>query len=79
MPAVKQKPRARTATGGEATPFLPRNDAARTKNEAGDPFPKSRDGVDANAAHEAELALQIALANKVLRNNRKLLRMLADR
>ena len=77
MPAVKNNPRA--ATGGETTPYRPRNDAAHMKNKAGDPLPYAPDGGDANAAHEAELALQIALAEKVLRKNRKLLRMLADR
>lgn len=79
MPAVKQKPRARPATGVETAPFRPRNDAAHTKSKASDPLPKAPDGGDADAAHEAELALQIALANKVLRKDRKLLRMLADR
>ena len=79
MPALKQKPRTRAATGGETTTFRPRNDAVRTKNKAGDPLPKAPDGGDADAAHEAELALQIALANKVLHKHRNLLRMLADR
>ena len=79
MPAVKQKPRTRVATGVETAPFRPGNDAARAKNKAGDPLPKAPDGGNADAAHEAELALQIALAEKVLRKDRKLLRMLADR
>lgn len=78
MPAVKQKPRARAATGVETAP-RPRNDSAHTKNKASDPLPKAPDGGDADSAHEAELALQIALAEKVLRKDRKLLRMLADR
>lgn len=79
MPAVKQKPSSRDATGGGTTPFRPGSDAMRAKNKAGDPFPKAPDGGDANAAHEAELALQIALAKEVLHKHRKLLRMLADR
>ena len=79
MPAVNQKPRTRAATGVETTPFRPGNDAARTKNKAGDPLPKAPDGGDANAAHEAEFAFQIALANKVLDKHRNLLHMLADR
>ena len=77
MPAAKNNPCA--ATGGKTTPYRPRNDTAHMKNKAGDPLPNALDGGDANAAHEAELALQIALAEKVLRKDRKLLRMLADR
>lgn len=79
MPAVGKNPRARAATGGETIPFRPKNDDARRKNKAGEPFPKDPDGGDPNAVHEAEFALQIALANKVLHKHCNLLRMLANR
>ena len=76
MPAVKQK---HATTGCGTAPFRLGSDAMSTKSKAGGPFPEVPDGGDANAAHEAELALQMSLAKEVLHKHRKLLSMLADR
>ena len=46
---------------------------------ANDPFPKAPKGGDENAAYEAELARQIALAKEIMQEDHELLRMLADR
>lgn len=79
MTATKQKPRKRPAIGGEAATTRPGSDTALRKVVANDPLPKAPKGDDENAAYEAELARQIALAKEIMQENHELLRLLADR
>ena len=79
MTAAKQKPRKRPAIGGEAATTPPVSDTARRKVVENDLSPNAPKSEDENAAYEAELARQIALAKEIMQENHELLRMLADR
>ena len=79
MTASKQKPRKRPAIGGEVTTTRPVSDTARRKVVENDLSPNALEGDDENAAYEAELARQIALAKEIMQEDHELLRMLADR
>lgn len=79
MPTAKEKPRMRPPIGGEDATTRAGNGAARKKVVPNDPLPIAQKGEDENAAYEAELARQTALAKEIMQEDHELLRLLADR